>query len=198
MQNLRTWVEIDRTAISKNFKTFRSLISPQTKFMAVLKSNAYGHDMLLFAREMEELGADWLGVDDIDEALDLRRAAVTLPILVLGYTLPSRFAEAAEEDISITVSNFKNLDAVLKLQTKKKLKIHIKVDTGLNRQGFLVSDLNKVLDVLNASRSDFLQEIENPRSAEADRDFTLHASIEGLYTHFAAAESLKTKNYTNK
>ena len=69
MQNLRTWVEIDRTAISKNFKTFRSLISPQTKFMAVLKSNAYGHDMLLFAREMEELGADWLGADDIVKTL---------------------------------------------------------------------------------------------------------------------------------
>src|SRR3989344_2258899 len=104
-EGLRTWIEIDRKAVKHNFGVFRKLISKRTKLMAVVKSNAYGHGLVDFSREMEELGADFLGVDSLTEARALRKEGITLPILVLGYTMPELLQEAAENDISLTVSD---------------------------------------------------------------------------------------------
>src|SRR3989338_1118973 len=144
---LRTWIEIDRKAIGHNFGVFKKLIAPKTKLMAVVKSNAYGHDLIQFAREMEKLGADFLGVDSMTEARALRREGISLPILVLGYTMPELLQEAAENDISLTVSNF-HIVRYIELYGKKfsqPLRIHVKVDTGMHRQGFLAEDLPKIL-----------------------------------------------------
>src|SRR3990167_11363970 len=131
---LRTWIEIDRKAIRHNFGVFKKLLAPQVKLMAVVKSNAYGHGLVDFSKEMEKLGADFLGVDSMTEARALRREGITLPILVLGYTMPELFAEAASNNISLTVSFFETLDAFKEVKFAKLLKIHIKVDTGIDRK----------------------------------------------------------------
>ncbi len=170
-KGLRTWIEIDRKAIRNNFDVFRSLISKKTKLMAVVKSNAYGHDLIQFSKEMEKRGADFLGVDSMTEARALRREGIALPILVLGYTMPELLAEAAQDDVSIAVSTLETLEAISKAKLSKPLKIHIKVDTGMHRQGFLISDMPKVLSRLTVNR------------------FTLNASVEGLFTHFASAKN---------
>src|SRR3989338_5316490 len=104
-EGLRTWIEVDRKAIRHNFGVFRGLISRKTRLMAVVKSNGYGHGLVEFSQEMEKLGADFLGVDSMTEARALRREGIVLPILVLGYTMPELFAEAAENNISLTISN---------------------------------------------------------------------------------------------
>ncbi len=169
---LRTWIEIDRKAIRHNFRVFKGLIPKKTRLMAVVKSNAYGHGLFDFSREMERLGADFLGVDSIVEARALRQDGIKTPILVLGYTMPELFSEAAENAISVTVSSAEALRHIARgKRFKKPLKVHIKVDTGMHRQGFLPSDIATVLSVLNAKR------------------FTLNASAEGLYTHFASAKN---------
>jgi len=175
---LRTWLEIDCRAIEKNYKFFRSLINSKTKLMAVVKSNAYGHGLVDFAKELKRLGADWFGVDSVMEGLALRREGIKSPILVLGYTLPDKFKEAAENDISITVSSFEILKSLQKNHFSKSLKIHIKVDTGMHRQGFLLQNLPKVLSFLK---------IENCK---------LKIKLEGLYTHFAAAKNPAFPEYT--
>ena len=169
---LRTWLEIDCRAIEKNYKIFRSLIITKTKLMAVVKSNAYGHGLVDFAKKLERLGADWFGVDSVVEGLALRREGIKAPILVLGYTLSDKFKEAADNDISITVSSFETLETLQKNHLSKPLKIHIKVDTGMHRQGFLIKDLPGVLK----------SKIEP----------------EGLYTHFAAAKNPAFPEYTKK
>jgi alanine racemase len=188
---LRTWIEIDRKAIRHNFSIFKSLISKKAnprlksgriKFMAVVKSNAYGHSLIDFSKEMERLGADFLGVDSILEALALRREGIRAPILVLGYTMPELFANAAKNNISITISTFENLVAALQFRfnLKQPLKIHIKVDTGMHRQGFLANDLPSVLKQLEA------------------RSYKLKAIVEGLFTHFAAAKNPAFPKDTNE
>ncbi len=166
---LRTWIEVDRKAIRHNFDVFKSLISPKTKLMAVVKSNAYGHGLIDFSREVEKLGVDFIGVDSITEARALRREGVKLPVLVLGYTMPELFVEASENDISLTISTLESLDAIAKTKFAKPLKIHIKVDTGMHRQGFLAEDMPKILDKLKV-KSEKLK-------------------VEGLYTHFASAKN---------
>ena len=170
-RGLRTWILVDKKAIRHNYNVFRSLIPPKTKLMAVVKSNAYGHGLIDFAKEQEKLGADYLGVDSVAEALALRKNSVKLPILILGYTMKEMIKPAVEADVSLTVSNFNTLDALEHNTFSKQAKIHVKVDTGMHRQGFLAEDLPKILSKLN------------------DKRFTLNASVEGLYTHFASAKN---------
>lgn len=168
---LRTWVEIDRKAAEKNYKVFRRIISPRTKLMAVVKSNAYGNDLIGFSKIMDELGTDIFGVDSITEGVALRNAGIKKPILVLGYTIPENFEAASKNNLAVTISSFELLSALKKITCH--LKIHIKFDTGMHRQGFSPEDAGKVIrELLKVS----------------------YVSVEGVYTHFAkATDSLDTK-----
>src|SRR5689334_9922201 len=105
-KGLRTWIEIDRKAIKHNYDVFRSLINKKCKMMTVVKSNAYGHSILDFSKEMEKLGSDYFGVDSIVEGIALRKSGIKKPILVLGYTLPEMLSEAVKYNLEITVSTF--------------------------------------------------------------------------------------------
>ncbi len=180
-ETVRTWIEIDRKAIAKNYRTFRKLIGPKTKLMSVIKSNAYGHNIYEFSREMQKLGVDWLGVDSVIEGIRIRKEGIKMPILVLGYTLPTLYEEAREEGISVTLSSFEQLDAMMKLsRKKKKLKVHIKIDTGMHRQGFQWNERDLLLHALST-----------PKAKE-------RLSIEGLYTHFAEAKNPSFSDSTRR
>ena len=178
-RGLRTWIEIDKKAIKHNYGVFRSLIPKETKFLAVVKSNAYGHGLIDFSKEIIKNGADFLGVDSIIEGLTLRKEGINIPILVLGYTLPELFNDAIEKNISITVSSFDTISEIKKLRINSKgiLKIHVKVDTGMCRHGFLLKDLEKVVKEIKS-----LKDIE----------------VEGLYTHFSTAKDPSSPSYTRK
>ncbi|MCX6808678.1 MAG: alanine racemase [Candidatus Berkelbacteria bacterium] len=163
---VRTWLEIDKTALLKNYDTFRQVIGSKVKLMAVAKSNAYGHCLFDYAKTMSEFGVDFLGVDSVTEAMKLRAEGLKTPILILGYTLPERLNDCAENDITVTVSSFDQIDE-LKAQGGK-LKIHLKVDTGMHRQGFQLDEIK-----------DACQQIGQLKSVET----------EGIFTHFAAAKN---------
>ena len=105
--------------------------------MAVVKSNAYGHGMAQYAKALNLQGADWFGVDDINEALELRKSDIKKPILVLGFTPIDAFPIAAKHNISITISNHSAFNSLEKYKGAGQIRFHIKVDTGLHRQGFL-------------------------------------------------------------
>jgi alanine racemase len=161
-------MEISRSALEHNYSVFRALIPAGCNLMAVAKSNAYGHDFMQYARAMEALGIDWFGVDSITEALALRKCGIVKPILVLGYTLRARFAEAAANDISLTVSSF---DSLRSFASEERIpKLHIKIDTGMHRQGFLSGQIDELVGVVVSSAK-------------------LQHAIEGAYTHFAAAKN---------
>lgn len=173
--SVRTWVEIDRNAIKKNYHTFRGLISSETKLMAVVKSNAYGHGLVDFSKVVDKLGVDFFGVDSITEGAALRREGVEKPILVLGYTMPENFKAASDNKISITVSSFDGLSALKK--NKYPLKVHVKIDSGMHRQGFYPSDAKKVLGALKKLP---------------------HVTLEGVFTHFANAKDPSFPHDTDK
>jgi alanine racemase len=165
---LRTWIEIDTNAISHNYKVFRSLVPVQTKIMGVVKSNAYGHNLVEFAKKLQSLDVDYLGVDSVVEGLALRREGVSIPILVLGYTLPEMILAACEADLDITVSHFDYFNEIEKLNLIRPLRVHIKVDTGMHRHGFQLSDMSLVLEKIKSNKK---------------------IKAVGLYTHFAAAKN---------
>jgi len=194
-KGLRTWIEIDKKAIKNNFNSFKKLIPKSCKFLAVVKSNAYGHNLTEFSKEMEKLGVDFLGVDSITEALALRREKIKIPILVLGYTLPERIEDAIKNKISISVSSFETISAIKKLVCHaslaktggKKLNIHIKVDTGMGRHGFLLNDQKRLISELKKI------------TTKNDKNHLVAGNIkvEGLFTHFSSAKRPDDLRYTN-
>ncbi len=164
---LRTWIELDSKAIAHNLRTFRGLIGPRPKLWAVVKSNAYGHGLTAFSRLAERAGADGFCVDSLVEGLRLRREGIKKPILVLGSTLPGLLPQAARAGITLSVSSAEALRAVTRLSRPPEF--HLKIDTGMHRQGFFTRDAPKVIRALR-------------RTPQAARRMT------GLLTHFAAAK----------
>jgi len=175
---VKTWIEISRSAARRNYQTFRKLLEPNTRLFAVVKSNAYGHGLLLFSKLVDQLGVDGFCVDALIEGLKLRHEGIKKPILVLGPTLPQLLRDAAEGNITVSISNFESLKAFLAL--KNPPQFHIKVDTGMHRQGFYPEDIPKVTKTLRTSR------IQHP------------SSFTGVYTHFASAKDINYPTYTEQ
>lgn len=169
----KTWIEISRSAIEHNIRELRHVIGPEVKLMAVVKSNAYGHGIFAFSR-VAQRHVDWFGVDSLREGVHLCKQGIRKPILVLGYTLPEQYREAETHNITLT---FYNREEIPALQRVPKLRVHIKIDTGMHRQGVPLDDLPTLLRSLK------------------------HASqIEGLYTHFSSAKERtpKFKKFTEQ
>jgi alanine racemase len=173
--SLRTWIEIDARAARKNYDTFRKIIGKKVKLWAVVKSNAYGHGLFVFSELMNGFGIDGFCVDSLVEGIALRKRGIKKPILVLGATLSSLYGAAAKHKITITISNF---EALRELAHAKVIpEFHIKIDTGMHRQGFYVEDLPRVIKILG------------PRAA-------IRPKLTGIYTHFASAKDINYPTYT--
>jgi alanine racemase len=175
---LRTWIELDRKALAGNLRLFRGVMPYGCGIMAVCKSNAYGHGLYDLAPLLEELGVDWFGVDSIVEAVTLREKGIRRPLLVLGYTLPSRFNDAVRHGVSLTMSSLANLRALARTGGRKRISIHLKLDTGMHRQGLMRPEWPAALGLLK-------------RHAARVR-------LEGLYTHFAEAKDPAQRESTRK
>ena len=176
--SLKTWINISRKAAEYNFGVFRTLLQPKTKLFAVVKSNAYGHGLWDFAGLANEFGADGFCADSVMEGVTLRRHGIKKPILVLGPTLPALFKDAAMNKITITLSNFENLAAYLKLKLKPEF--HLKIDTGMRRQGLYFGEIRKFIQQFRTS------------------NFELLTRLKGVYTHFASAKDINYPTFTEK
>lgn len=178
----RTWAEISLTNIAGNYRAIRSKLPKETKFCGVVKAHAYGHGAKNVACLLQKEGADYLAVSCLDEAIELRSAGITIPILILGHT-PYQFTkELIDNDITQTITCLAKAEEYEKEVAKlgKTLKVHIKVDTGMSRLGFLVED-----DM-------FSEGVENIEKACKMQGF----DVEGIYTHFAVSDEPGEDNKT--
>ncbi len=171
------WVEIDLDNLANNIQEVRRLTKPGVKIAAVIKANGYGHGAVKIAPILLENGAEVIAVAILDEAIELREAGFKVPIFVLGYTDPSRASEIIEYDIEQTVFSIDLAKALSDEAIKqgKKAKVHIKIDTGMGRIGFLPNHLviDKIKEIISLPSIVF----------------------EGLFTHFASADE-SDKAYT--
>src|ERR1700761_1427671 len=118
----RCWVEVDGRALRNNVKVLRGLVPRTTKLMAVVKANAYGHGLIPMAKELEVIGADWLGVANVAEGDALRAAGVKLPILLLSATLAEEMADAVRHKLTLTLSTYdeaRRFDAIARRMRRK-------------------------------------------------------------------------------
>jgi alanine racemase len=173
-----TRAEINLDHLGANYEAFRKALPADKLILVCVKANAYGHGAVEISKELERLGADYLSVAFLDEALELRHAGVQLPILVLGYTSPEAVQTAWEHDISLTVFSEEVLEGIRRLDrqgNERKLKVHIKIDSGMGRLGLLPGE-EAMAFVRQA------HELEQ-------------VLLEGMYTHFARADE-EDKSYT--
>ena len=173
-----TWVEINLDAIASNVKNIKELIGEKKELMAVLKGNAYGHDVLETSSIVLNNGASRLAVARLEEGIFLRKTGITVPILILGLTLKQQAELLVSYNITPTVCEYEMIEKLSESAFKedKIVKVHLKVDTGMGRIGI---SSNHVLN--------FIKKVKVLKNVE----------IEGIFTHFSVADE-KDKTYTEK
>ena len=169
------WVEVNLTVLSENIEAIKNILPKGKDILAVIKADAYGHGATMCAPILLASGVKMLGVASIDEGLDLRKAKIKAPILVLG-TVPAWAIEIAiNNNIQIPLFTEEQLTACEELynRTKKRVSAHIKLDTGMNRIG-----------VGQPTAIEFIKKVQKSTAI----------NLEGIFTHLANAEDeIKTK-----
>jgi len=180
-KTVRTWAEVDLDALAHNYRLLRGL-DPKAKFLGLVKADAYGHGAAPIAKKLQELGADMLAVACLDEAIVLRESGIALPILCLGQTPPELADELLAYDITQTVGDLESGKALsaAAVAAGKTLKIHVKVDTGMGRLGFVYYEDDDEAALERAGK-----EIEALCALPG-------LEAEGVFTHFANADGSET------
>ena len=180
----RTRAKINLSNVIHNYLMIKKQIKPETAVMSIVKADAYVHGAEFVAKELEALGTEYFGVSGIDEAIQLRQSYIKKPILILGYTGIESYKFLFEYDLTQTVFSFD--EAVLLSNAAKKsgknLKVHLKIDTGMSRLGFICSTEddfgNSIIEILKVLSLDNL-------------------IFEGIFTHFAESE-VTDSEYTKR
>ncbi|CYU16594.1 alanine racemase [Streptococcus suis] len=172
-----TQIRVNLDAIAENFEQVMTNLPPKTEAFAVVKANAYGHGAVAVAKKLSSQAAGFC-VSNLDEALELRKAGIEHPILILGV-VPVRFLPVAHQlNISVTVASLDWLQDAKDLEADLSgLTVHLKLDTGMGRIGF-----RKIADLLQAIA--ILEELEY--------------DIEGVYTHFATADEVDQAHFESQ
>jgi len=169
-------IVLSRSALNHNIAFFRKLVGPKTKFVAVVKSNAYGHGLIPVASIALDSGADILGVNSLEEAMILRDHFPKATILIMGSIpkLQARYRELEDENFWVLVSRIEEIKIISTL--KHRPKIHIKIDTGMSRLGASMDSVEEL-----AKEIKFLK-----------------LPLDGIATHFASTEDFTEHSYSMK
>ena len=174
----RTWADISLEHLAHNYQTIRQAVPASCRFLGIVKADAYGHGAVPVSRHLAELGAEYLAVSNLEEAVQLRRGGVTLPVLILGHTPSLYAADLADMELCQEIHSLayaRELEERLK-GSSQRLKVHLKLDTGMSRLGFFCQAGEQTLQEL-------LAVWELP-----------HLRVEGMFTHFPVADSRRAED----
>ncbi len=174
----RTWAEIDLDALKHNYTVLKAHTG--TGVVGVVKADAYGHGAIQAGRMLEELGAAYLAVSNLDEARELRQAGITMPILILGHTPEEYVPQLIGNHVTQAVTCEAKAQAYNEAARRcgGTLKVHLKIDTGMSRLGFLCEGGHFDEGVANALRSCAMERLD----------------VEGIFTHFAVSDEAGEEN----
>ena len=176
----RTWAEVDFDKLAHNYHALRGLAPAGTKYLGLVKADAYGHGAVPVAKKLEELGADYLGVACLDEAIEVREAGVKTPILILGCTSSIYATELVKYNITQACYDLeyaKELSAGAQ-KAGGTITVHIQCDTGMTRLGFMCHE-----DTMEKSASEIIEAVKLPG-----------LKAEGIFTHFSDSDG--SEEYT--
>lgn len=172
-------LEINLDACLENYRYFRSKLLPSTKLLVLVKANAYGHGAVEFAGMMEEAGADYLAVAYPIEGIELRQAGIKAPIMVLTAGTDS-FEQIVNYGLEPGIPNMYSLKVLCNVLEKRGMSgfpVHIKLDTGMHRLGFMTDELNELQDFLKTCNT---------------------VRVKSVYSHLAAADDPSCDDFTKE
>ena len=172
---MRAWAEINLDAIENNIQQIKKITSPSAKIMAIVKADAYGHGFFEVASTLATSGADAFGVATTDEAIQLRNAGITNPILILGVIFRDDLKKIIQNDIMPVVFGYRFAKSIsdTAVALNKMAKIHIKLDTGMSRIGYVCSGSDREKRILDSIM---------------DIAALPNIQIDGIFSHFARAD----------
>ncbi len=172
-----TYLEVDFRAIRNNLTVYRKMLKPETKMLAMVKAQAYGTGLEKTGRFLQEQGVNYLGVAYVDEGVELRKSGVSLPILVMNAEMDG-FEDCIKYELEPAIYSFEQLDEFIKeaiFQGIQRFPVHLKLETGMHRLGFEISQVQKILDVLNTQPE---------------------VIVKSVYTHLAESDNRRDKRFT--
>lgn len=174
----RAWIEVNLDNLEYNINQIKNAISKQTEIMAVVKANAYGHGMIEVSKKLNEIGIQNFAVATLEEGINLRKEGIKGNILILGYTDFKNINYVIEYNLIQTIVDYDYAKKISEMDLKEKLKVHIKINTGMNRVGENYQNIEHLKSIY---------EIEN-------------IDILGTYSHLCVSDSLEKNDieFTNK
>src|SRR5215204_4869709 len=150
-----TWAEIDLNHLASNFNQVKRRVSPVARVMAVVKANAYGHGAVVCARRLADEGADWFGVAMPEEAVELRAAGISKPVLCLGGFWEGQAQVCVQQQLTPVVYRLDMIEALDRAASEAGVvaDVHVKVDTGMGRLGIRFDELNEFVAALARFRN---------------------------------------------
>ncbi|MAE69499.1 MAG: alanine racemase [Gemmatimonadetes bacterium] len=163
----RTWLEIDLDRLAANTAAVGRHVGGAERILATVKADAYGHGVVFCARAFVEAGVGWLGVATVEEGVEIRRAGLRAPVLVLSPIGVDEVAASAAHGLSITVSSVVYIEEIARVATQGRIGVHIGIDTGMGREGALPEEASALI-----RRAYSIPELR----------------VEGVFTHFPSAD----------
>ncbi len=174
----RAWLEINLDNLEHNVNQIKSIIPDKCKIMAIVKANAYGHGMIEIAKKLNEIGVQDFAVATLSEGINLRKNNIKGNILILGYTDLKDVEYIIKYDLIQTIVDYEYAKKIEKMKLEDKLKVHIKINTGMNRIGESYKNIDNLIKTYQIKNIEIL----------------------GTYSHLCVADSLKSYDiqFTNK
>lgn len=194
----RAWIEVDLNNIENNINEIRKIIHKNTKIMAVVKANAYGHGEVEVSKKLNEIGILDFAVATLDEGIILRKAGIKGSILILGYTDIQNIKIVQKYDLIQTIVDFEYAKEVEKLNLDKKLNVHIKINTGMNRLGESYKNIDNLIKIYNMKNLNILGTFTHLCVSDSLFEDNIKFTKKQIDNFFKAIDTLKLNNINVK
>lgn len=183
----QTRAEIDLGALESNFGMIRERIGSRIKISAVVKGNAYGHGIVPVSRKLEKLGIDTLSVAYPQEGIELRKAGIRTPILLIGPLSGEDFKDVKEHDLTPTVYDFESLKGLSQYSRAENctFRVHLKMDSGMSRLGFRLAEISDLISILRSNSNVHIEGISSHFLESEHRNSEITQAQHGRFIEFS-------------
>lgn len=191
------WIEINLENLEHNIKEIQKIISKKTKIMAVVKANAYGHGLVLISKKLNEIGIFNFAVSSLKEGIELRENGILGNILILGFTDYKNLEDVIKYDLIQTIIDYDYAKRIEKLDLSQKLKVHLKINTGMNRIGENYQNIEKIKEIFAIKNIEILGLFTHLSVSDSSNLEDINFTKRQINNFFQVVNGLKSIGYSN-
>jgi len=193
----QAWIEINLENLEHNIKEIQKIISKKTKIMAVVKANAYGHGLVLISKKLNEIGIFNFAVSSLKEGIELRENGILGNILILGFTDYKNLEDVIKYDLIQTIIDYDYAKRIEKLDLSQKLKVHLKINTGMNRIGENYQNIEKIKEIFAIKNIEILGLFTHLSVSDSSNLEDINFTKRQINNFFQVVNGLKSIGYSN-